>query len=87
MHRKLVGKKRKSDGEYAVGLVPPREPAEKANPELLSDFLAEYIKKRSDVRGSTAIVYGHTKRCLVKFFGADKPLAAITPGGCDEFAR
>ncbi len=70
MHRKLHGKKRPF-GEYAVGLVEPREAEVKAYPVTLGDFLAGYIDMRSDVKASTSTVYGHTQRCLVDFFGAD----------------
>ena len=86
LHRKLVGKKR-PDGSYTVGLTEPREPAVKTAPVTLAAFLADYAAKRADVKSSTATVYGHTRRCLVEFFGADKPLAEVTPGGADDFAR
>ncbi len=65
-----------------AGLIP--KPAE-AQQATLGAFLDSYIAKRSDVKPSTATVYGHTKRCLLKFFGADKPLAEITPGDADEW--
>jgi integrase len=51
----------------------------------LAAFIDGYIAKRTDVKGATATVYGHTRRNLVEFFGADKPLPAITPGDADEF--
>ena len=53
----------------------------------LAAFLDSYIAKRSDVKGGTAIVYGHTRRCLVEYFGADKPLAEITPADADDWRR
>lgn len=86
LHRKLVGKKR-PDGSYVVGLVEPRERAEKPNAVTLGALLAAYVAKRSDVKKSTATVYGHTTRCLVEYFGADKPLASITPGDADDWRR
>ncbi len=66
----------------AVGLVPKRAEAERTT---LDAWLDSYIKGRPDVKGSTAIVYGHTRRCLVKYFGAGKPLAEIAPGDVDAF--
>ena len=74
----------------AVKLVEPRQPAEpEPEPELpkLGEFLDSYIAKRSDVKGGTAIVYGHTRRCLMEYFGADRPLAHITPGDADDWRR
>lgn len=67
-----------------VGLVPVRAAAEKST---LGAFLAAYVKSRADVKRSTATVYGHTHRCLVSYFGADKPLAAITPADADDWRR
>ncbi len=68
----------------AVGLVPKRALAEQAT---LAAFVDSFIADRSDVKGTTAIVYGHTRRCLVNYFGADKPLAEITPGDADAWRR
>jgi len=44
----------------------------------LQAFLDNYVKGRSDWKGSTATVYGHTRRCLIEYFGAEKPLHKIT---------
>jgi integrase len=38
-----------------------------------------------DVKQSTATVYRHTKRCLLEYFGRDKPLDQITPGNADDW--
>ena len=71
-----------------VGLVVPRAGQEDTAPvPLLARFLDEYIAKRTDVKGSTATVYGHTRRCLVEFFGATRPLDRISPGEVDDFRR
>ena len=51
--------------------------------ELLDDFLEGYISSRIDVKASTKRVYAHTRRNLVNFFGAGKPLALISPGDAD----
>ncbi len=68
----------------AVGLVPKRAQAEQAT---LAAFVDGFIADRSDVKGATATVYGHTRRCLVSYFGAKKPLAEITPGDADAWRR
>jgi hypothetical protein len=53
----------------------------------LGPFLESYIAKRCDVKGGTAVVYGHTRRCLVEYFGPDQPLAEITPADADDWRR
>ena len=63
----------------AVGLIPPRDST------TLAAFLDDYIAQRADTKASTRTVYGHTRRCLVEFFGADKPLGEITPGDGDSW--
>jgi hypothetical protein len=68
-----------SDKLSVVGLIPRRESA------TLQEFIDGYISKRTDVKGSTATVYGHTRRNLIEFFGSDKPLRDITLGDADEW--
>ena len=63
----------------AVGLV------RKRGSMMLGPYLDSYLAMRGDVKGSAATVYGHTRRCLIEFFGADKPLREITPGDADEW--
>ena len=36
---------------------------------------------------STIEVWGHTKRCLVEFFGESKDMRTITPEDADDWAR
>ena len=68
------------------GLVISRvEPNENPAVPLLGRFLESYISSRTDVKGSTATVYGHTQRCLVEFFGATRPLDRITAGDCEDW--
>ena len=66
----------------AVGLVKQREEAVQTT---LKAFLDGYVAKRSDVKGSTAIVYGHTRRNLIEFFGENKPLREINLGEADDW--
>ena len=62
----------------AVGLIPKREAA------TLDAFLTQHIEKK-EVKGATKVFYGHTRRNLVEFFGAEKRLADITFGDADDF--
>jgi integrase len=70
---------RLADKLAAVGLIPKRQRA------TLGPFLDSYIGSRADVKGSTATVYGHTRRCLVAHFGAERPLHEITAGDADAW--
>jgi integrase len=63
----------------AVGLVKPRQSVK------LGAFLDGYVADRSDVKPTTVLVLGHTKRNLIEFFGADKPLREITAGDADTW--
>jgi hypothetical protein len=56
----------------AVGLVEPRTSS------TLGEFLDGYLNSRDDLKPGSKLVYGHTRRCLVEFFGADKSLRTIT---------
>jgi integrase len=50
----------------------------------LGAFLDEYFDTLN-VKASTATMYGHTRRCLIEFFGADKLLRDIEPADADKF--
>ena len=65
----------------AVRLVPERD----SETATLAAFLNAYIESRVDVKPGTKLVYGHTRRCLVEYFGEGKPLRGITPGDADEW--
>ena len=86
------------DGLYRsllrVGLVPERLQDQQAaaaveaeRPNTLEKFVTDYIRRRGDVKPGTATFYGHTKRCLVEFFGATRPLGKITPSETDDWRR
>jgi len=62
-----------------VGLVTPRASVR------LAGFLDDYIASRQDVKPATAIVYGHTRRCLVDFFGPDMAIRDISAGDADRW--
>ena len=63
----------------AVGLIPKR------SVWTVKDFLDSYVESRTDVKPGTVTMYGHTKRNLIYYFGADKPLRDITEGDADEW--
>jgi len=52
----------------------------------LGAWLKEYVDGRGDVKPATALVYGHTRRNLLAFFGKGKALSSFTPGDADAFA-
>jgi len=57
----------------AVGLV------EQRTITTLGAFLDGYLESRADLKPNSIIVYGHTRRTLIKFFGCEKPLRQIEP--------
>jgi len=63
----------------AVGLIPKRGRA------TLGALLDRYFDVRADVKPDTLIVWGHTRRNLLQFFGTDKPLREITQGDAVEW--
>lgn len=83
----------KLDGDIATrlvefGLLQPREPiVETPAPAVLTlgPFLDAYTAKRTDVKGATSTFYGHTRRNLLTYFGADRELPKISAGDADEF--
>jgi len=62
-----------------VGLIEPRERA------ALKAFIDGYIAERADVKPGTRIAYRQTRRCLLEYFGDDRPLHRITQGDADGF--
>jgi integrase len=70
-----------------VGLVEERQgDGTKAN-GCLKNFLDSYIDSRTDAKQSTLTFLGHTRRCLIAFFGAKKKLSAITAADAEKFRR
>jgi integrase len=64
----------------AVGLIARRVPA-----GPLAEFLDSYIAGRTDHKPSTARSIGQTRRLLVVYFGADKPLNKITAADAENW--
>ncbi len=54
------------------------DPVKQRESMTLDAFLADYIDGRTDAKTSTHLVYGHSRRCLLEYFGADRKLEAIT---------
>jgi hypothetical protein len=73
-----------ADRLAAVGLIPKRAAAEIAR---LKPFLDAYVVGRTDVKVGTATNLRIGASRLVAYFGADRELASITPGDCDDWAR
>lgn len=63
-----------------AGLLEKRGEAVRAT---LGAWLDSYFAIRSDVKESTSTAWGHTRRCLVDYFGESKSLAEIAPGDAD----
>ncbi|TWU27596.1 tyrosine-type recombinase/integrase [Bythopirellula polymerisocia] len=73
LYKKLAG----------VGLLPKRE---KTEAFTLGPFLDAFIASQSlKVKPATVVIYNHTRRCLVDYFGAGKILSEITPGDADDW--
>jgi integrase len=70
-----------SERLVAAGLLEKKECAN------LGQFLDEYTSGRTDVKGSTQLVYGHTRRNLIAYFGREKALRDITRGDADAWRR
>lgn len=66
----------------AAGLVPKRVEPEQST---VRAFVDRYIASRTDVKGSTAAVYGHTRRNMIEHFGPEKVMTDITAGDADDF--
>ncbi len=61
------------------GLIRPRAAG------ILAAFIDGYVKGRTDLKPLTVIRFDATKRYLVEFFGAERPLRDIAAGDADEW--
>lgn len=64
----------------AVGLTKPRN----RTAGTLKTFLDDYFAGLT-VKPGTATAYGHTRRCLLDYFGENKPLRDIEPADADKW--
>ena len=69
------------------GLATSREPLVISAKEELGTFLDAYLASRGDVKKSTRTFYGHTRRCLIAYFGARKRLSEITVADAAKWKR
>ncbi len=53
----------------------------------LGQHLANYVASRIDVKRGTQLNWGHSKRCLIEFFGANRAIDSITVGDAKDFER
>lgn len=53
----------------------------------LEIHLQSFFAKRDDVKPSTKVIWGHTRRNLLTHFGAGKPIADITEADAESFQR
>ncbi len=81
------------DRLVALGLAEPKtplapEPEEPPAPKVaLGELIDSYLRARDDLKPSSLLVYEQARRCLIDFFGADRPLESITPFDADEWRR
>src|SRR5262245_2240781 len=66
-----------ADKLAGVGLIAPRG---SKTTLTLGEHLDNYFARRTDVKPTTLIHWRHAKRCLLVYFGADRPLDSITAG-------
>ena len=66
----------------AVGLISKRDARKAAT---LDEFIESYVSRRMDVSPHTRRIWRQTKRNLVDYFGANKPLAEITKGAAADW--
>lgn len=53
----------------------------------LGAFLDAYLGSRDDIKLGSKLVCGHTRRCLIEFFGGGKPLRSITEDDAQQWRR
>ncbi len=68
----------------AVGLIEAREPVHAVT---VGALVEEYKTARTDVKAGTAVNLDQSGKALLKFFGADKPVRAVTEADAENFYR
>lgn len=66
----------------AAGLVRPKD----RTATTLKSFMDDYFASLA-VKSATATSYGHTRRCLLSYFGENKPLRDIQPADADKWRQ
>lgn len=67
-----------------VGLIEGESPKAAVT---LGQHLANYFAARTDVAKNTLVHWRHTRRCLLAYFGENRPLASITAGEAKDWER
>jgi len=67
-----------------VELIPGREDQ---GMMTLGEHLTNFFSRRTDVKPNTLTHWRHTRRCLLAYFGADRPLTSITAGEARDWER
>jgi len=65
---------------------PVTKPGERVK-QPLGKFLDEYLADRTDLKPHSLVVYGHTRRNLIDFFGSDKAIEDITSYDAEQWQR
>ena len=68
-------------------MIEVEQDADSASQLTLGHHIDDYFLRRTDVKPATRVNWGHTRRNLVMFFGAEKPLADVTVGNAKNFER
>jgi hypothetical protein len=76
IHAKLTG----------VGLVSPRQTEGRADLPMLGAFVDSFLASRDDLKPNTRVTFIQTRKVMVKHFGEDRPINAISAGDADEWA-
>jgi integrase len=66
----------------AVGLIEAESIAADVS---LGGFIDRYLEGRVDVKGTTKVILGHTRRCLFDHFDSARSIQSFTPADADSF--
>ena len=67
--------------------LPDKEKELAEKPLTLGEQLENYFARRKDVKQGTFLNWGHTRRCLLQFFGYERLLSSITVGDAEDWQR
>lgn len=70
-----------------AGLIGVVDTSATAGAKTIADFLTQWFRHRADSKPSTILAWGHVRRNLVEYFGADKALGSITEDDAENFQR
>ncbi len=77
-----------ADKLVGVGLIAPRLDGNEADcGARLGQFLTDHLARRTDLKGTSLVVYEHVQCNLQAFFGKEQPIREITEGQAVDFGR